>query len=301
VNALRRIPWLLVGGVALGLALGLVYTWIVSPVTYVDAAPDALRTDFKDGYRALIASAYQADGDRERARTRLAALGDSDPAAALTAQANALLAAGDPDGSAYALLQLAQAVQPPTPTISLSNTPAVIVVPATMPFTETPFLTDTPSITDTPGGLPTETPSITDTPGITDTATPTITPIVSPTARPSRTPTPTPGLPYALVERQTVCDANLLDALIQVHVRDAAGVPVPGMEVVVAWGGGRESIFTGLKPERGDGYADFAMTPGILYSVQVAGGAADPDLETPPCEAGGVTWWGSLLLVFQQP
>jgi hypothetical protein len=293
---LRRIPWYLVGGVVLGLALGLVYTWIISPVTYVDAAPDSLRADFKDGYRALIASAYQADGDLDRARTRLASLADPDPVAALTAQANALLAAGDPDGSAYALLQLAQAVQPVTPTVSLSNTPAVIVVPATMSFTEPPFPTDTPSITDTPGGPPT------DTPVATETATPTITPIVSPTARPSRTPTPTPGLPYALVSQETVCNANLLDALIQVQVRDAAGVPVPGVEIVVAWDGGREHIFTGLKPELGDGYADFAMTPGILYSVQIAsGGASAEGLEAPPCEAGGVTWWGSLLLVFQQP
>ncbi|KAF0107872.1 MAG: hypothetical protein FD146_1503 [Anaerolineaceae bacterium] len=288
---LRRIPWLLVGGVALGVALGLVYTWIVSPVTYVDAAPDALRSDFKDQYRVLIASAYQADGDLDRARARLASLRDPDPAAALTGQASALLAAGDPDGSAYALLQLAQAVQPPAPTAAASSTPTIIVVPATMPPTDTPF------ITDTPGGPPTDTPSVSETP-----FTPTVTPFLSATPRPSRTPTPTPGLPYALAAQETVCNANLLDALIQVQVRDAAGYPVPGVDILVTWDGGREHIFTGLKPELGNGYADFAMTPGIVYSVQVAsGGAPVEGLEAPTCEAGGVTWWGSLRLVFQQP
>ena len=280
MNALRRIPWYLLGGVVLGIALGLVYSWLISPVKYVDGAPDALRADFKDQVRVLIASAYQADGDLDRARARLAALGEPDPAPALTGQASRLLAAGDPEGSAYALLLLAQVLQPAAPTGAISSTPLVVVSPATMPPPSTP------SLTDTPGGSPE----------------PSATLIISPTPRPTRTLTPTPGLPYVLASQETVCDANLLGALIQVEVRDAAGNPIPGVDLLVTWDGGREHIFTGLKPELGDGYADYAMTPGIVYTVQVAsGGAAASGLEAPSCESGAATWWGSLLLVFHQP
>ena len=215
-----------------------------------------------------------------RARARLAALGEPDPAPALTGQASRLLAAGDPEGSAYALLLLAQVLQPAAPTGAISSTPLVVVSPATMPPPSTP------SLTDTPGGSPE----------------PSATLIISPTPRPTRTLTPTPGLPYVLASQETVCDANLLGALIQVEVRDATGNPIPGVDLLVTWNGGREHIFTGLKPELGDGYADYAMTPGIVYTVQVAsGGAAASGLEAPSCESGAATWWGSLLLVFHQP
>ena len=73
---LRRIPWYLIGGLLLGIILGLVYSWLISPIEYVDAAPSALRADFKDQYRALVALAYQADGNLGLAGARLEALGD---------------------------------------------------------------------------------------------------------------------------------------------------------------------------------------------------------------------------------
>jgi hypothetical protein len=306
VKRLRHIPWYLVGGLVLGFALGLVYAWLISPVQYVDSTPDALQADFKDQYRLLIASAFQVDGDLARASTRLAWLGDPQPAPALTAQASRLLEAGDPQGSAYTLLLLAQALQPVTPVVATemaSTTPTMIISPTTMPPS------DTPSITDTPGGPLTETPSVTNTPAMTDTPTTTDTPapptatlFLSPTPRPTRTPVPTPGEPYVLTSQDAICNANQLGVLIQIQVRNAAGEPVPGEDIIVSWAGGREHIFTGLKPELGNGYADFGMTPGILYSVQIAsGGVSVTDLEAPSCESGGATWWGSILLTFQQP
>lgn len=301
MSFLRRVPWVLVAGVILGIVLGIVYAWLISPVQYVDGAPDALHSSFKDQYRRLIASTYQVDGDLARARLRLSTLADPDPAAALIDQASRLLAIGDPEGAAYSLLVLAQALQPATPTVFLDPsptptlTPIVIVSPATMPPTDTPWITDTPFITDTPGGPPSDTPSVTDTPTATLTPTPTSTPL------PTRTPLPTVEAPYTLLSRQSICDPNRLEPRLQVELRNDAGQPVPGVRITIAWPGGREYIFTGLKSELGDGYADYTMTPGVLYTVQVFNSQLVREIQAPPCEMGGLSWWGSLLLTFQQP
>ena len=34
----------------IGIALGLVYGWIISPVEYVDTTPDTLRADYRADY-----------------------------------------------------------------------------------------------------------------------------------------------------------------------------------------------------------------------------------------------------------
>ena len=67
----------------IGFGLGLTYAWVISPVKYVDADPQALRADFKDHFRSAISAAYASTGDLERARARLALFNDPDPAQAL--------------------------------------------------------------------------------------------------------------------------------------------------------------------------------------------------------------------------
>jgi len=66
--------------IALGLAAGLYYGWVVSPVAYVDTAPNTLREDYKADFVLMVAEAYQADGDLEAARRALALLGEDAPA-----------------------------------------------------------------------------------------------------------------------------------------------------------------------------------------------------------------------------
>ena len=88
-----------------------------------------------------------------------------------------------------------------------------------------------------------------------------------------------------------------------VEVYDAAGEPVPGVAILITWSGGDERIFTGLKPELGLGYADYAMTPGEVYALHIAeGGPAVTGLTAQECEttAGG-RYWGSWSLIFAQP
>ena len=79
-------PSLLLLGLMLGLGLGLLYGWVISPVQYTDTEPHSLRADYRAGYLRLVAAAYGQDHDLDRVRLRLAKLKDLDPAQTITAQ-----------------------------------------------------------------------------------------------------------------------------------------------------------------------------------------------------------------------
>lgn len=64
---------------ALGLGIGLFYGWVISPVRYVDVAPDMLREDYKADYVQMTAEIFQADNDAAAAAARLAVLGPQPP------------------------------------------------------------------------------------------------------------------------------------------------------------------------------------------------------------------------------
>jgi hypothetical protein len=106
-----------------------------------------------------------------------------------------------------------------------------------------------------------------------------------------------------LEEQSFICDQRLGEPQIQVQATGSAGEPVPGVEVIVSWDGGEDHFFTGLKPEIGLGYADFAMTPGLVYTLRLAdGGEPVTDLTAAECEtSGGTRYWGAWLLIFEQP
>lgn len=305
----RRGPWYLLTGLFLGLLAGVLYAWLVAPVEYTDTPPASLRADFKDQYRTLIALAYAAGGDLNRANARLIYLGDPDPLAALVAQADRQ--AADPASAAdvEALRRLAQALgaelASPTPALSPSPTagqasPTPTASPSLtppLPSPTTPLTTTlTPAASSSPPG-----PSRTSAPTRTPTLTPT--PFATFTPLPSRTPTATPGAPFVLDERLFVCDPALNGPLLQIQVYDAANQPVPGVEALIAWDGGQERFYTGLKPELGLGYADYALTPGLIYRLQVgAGGQSLNDLAAAECESpGGQRYWGVWQLTYLQP
>jgi len=100
-----------------------------------------------------------------------------------------------------------------------------------------------------------------------------------------------------------VCDVNRIAPLVQVEVQDAAGQPVPSVEVIMTWEAGQDHFFTGLQPEMGLGYGDFVMTPGVVYSVRLVGGEQPiNDLTAADCVAeDGSRFWGSWYLIFVQP
>ncbi len=284
---MRRIPWEALLAFLAGLGFGLFYSWVISPVRVVDSAPVALRADFKDQYRSAIAAAFAGTGNLERARARLALLGDLDPTEALNAQAQRLLASGevrqaDQIAALVSALDHGSAlVQPVSPT-------------ANPPFTAEPISTGSDAApTSTLQNLLTSTPEIF----------PTQVVIIDPTPRPTRTPLPTQGAPFALTGQESICDSNLPDGLVQVLVLNSNRRQVPGVEIRITWDGGEDQFFTGLKPELGNGYADFIMTPNIAYTVQLAQGSdIAASLIAPACESSdGDSFIGGFKLMFQQP
>ena len=54
-----------------------------------------------------------------------------------------------------------------------------------------------------------------------------------------------------------------------VMVLDAGGGQVPNAELFIRWGSGEDRFFTGLKPEFGEGYADYTMEKGETYQVSI--------------------------------
>lgn len=312
----NRGPWYLLTGLALGLIIGLAYAWLVRPVQYTNTAPASLRSDFKDQYRVLIASAYASNGDLVRARARLDLLQDEDAAKILAEQAQRKLAQDGSTSEARALGLLAVALgeAPPTAIQPDQSSEAPQDESGGSPTPSgganlTPSPTTVGDETSTPSSPTTSTPEevISDTLAIlatlTTTPDPTRTPFLTNTPLATRTPTPTQGAPFVLQSRESVCDPKLEQALIQVEAYDAAEQPVSGVEAIVNWEGGENHFFTGLKPELSLGYADFIMTPGINYSLRLAeGGQPITDLAAAECEdQDQERYWGSWLLVFVQP
>ena len=273
-----------------GIGLGLAYSWKISPVTYVDASPAILRDDFKDQYRMVIAASYTSTQDLARARARLELLGETDLIGELSALAQRMLGAGESFDRVRPLAQLATDLQQGFVSLPFTTTPFApdpeTLNPAT-PFIEEPRPTEAESL-----------PESTITFGGTELA-----PAVStPPIRPAFTPLPLPGTPFALVGQDTVCDPGLSRGLLQIMLMDSHRRQVPGIEIIITWADGENHFFSGLKPELGNGYADFLMKEGIVYSVRVVeGGSFVPNISAPTCtEPNSDTYLGGLLLTFQQ-
>jgi hypothetical protein len=126
----------------LGLAGGLSYAWLVAPRPS-SAAPDRLNPTDRDLYLRLVAAAYAADGDRDRATQRLAAVGPD-----ATAHLSALLADDLDDGRPVAdLAQLAAALNLDAPAAALLAAPQplpAVTAPATPAATTSTAALDAP-------------------------------------------------------------------------------------------------------------------------------------------------------------
>lgn len=295
--------WYLLTGFVIGIVLGLVYAWLVAPRERQDTSPASLQAEFKDQYRAMIASAFVATGNLPRAEARLVLLADDDVIQVLAAQAQRTLGEGKSPLEAQALGLLAVAlgegesnlIPSPLPsTTSSQNEESTRESPT--PGNPEPAQT-TPLPTATPGDqISSPTPTGQDS-QFANAGLSTATPLST------LTPTATSGAPFVLQSNTFVCEPGLPNPLIQVVAQDRSGDPLPGQEITVTWDAGEDFFFTGLKPEIDPGYADFLMEPGIVYEVHmVAGGQSVPDITPGECETEtGSRYWGSWLLIFSRP
>jgi hypothetical protein len=270
-------------GLAIGLLAGLVYTWVIAPVELIDVGPSLMRADYRREWVRLAALSYVADGDLERARWRLQDLAREDIAAAMEALIDEYAAAGRSADMMRRLTTLAQALG--------VQTPAMLV------YLGTPMASPAP--TDTP--LPTLAPSPAP-------FTPTVVSTAAPTLKPTRTPypptsTPEPLPPFQLASKEQICKPGQAPH-IEVVVQDESGAGLPGVEVWLMWADGADQAVTGLKPEKGVGYADFAVEEGVEYSLGTSElGApliAGLRLESCPQEKGKEPLVGSWRIVLER-
>lgn len=290
---MKRFPLDILLALLLGLGLGLAYSWLIAPPHITNADPIALRADFKDQYRAMIAASFAANNNLPRAQSRLALLGDANLVEALSSEAQRMIASGE-FKEADQLAALASALENgyaelPVPTITPeSNSFLIDTEPTTTlppPPEELPFqLTETPQLIE---------PAISETQAV----------IFNPTPRPTHTLIPTLGVPFALITEETVCDPTLPDGLLQVMIFNSSHRQVAGAKIIISWDNGDDYFFTGFKPEIGNGYADYVMTPGVNYSLRLAAGSdVASELNAPACQtSSGETFVGGIKLTFQQP
>jgi len=269
-------------GLILGLTGGLVYAWLISPVVYVNASPARLSERYKDDYIYLTSQSYALTGDWDTAQERLAELEEESLPQRVAALFERYLREGAPAPAVRNLAVLTQQVGGDSPALSLFGpTPRPPqVTPTATPAGSTPTATLLPTPSLTP--IPTRTPQ------------PTLTP--SPTPVPTATPRPA----YRLLSQERVCEPDEPAPRIEVEVVDAVLDPLPGVEVIISWEGGRDRFYTGFRSDQGPGYGDFTMTPGLSYAVTLAEGSPTiSGLRVEPCgeDTGGLP--GGWRLSFQ--
>jgi hypothetical protein len=240
-----------------GLAGGLLYTWVLDPIEWYDTTPDALCTEDKLVYLTLLGDLYAAEDDLSRVEARLAELDVEADGPVLAGLIEQYLDSGGRTEEVRNLARLAEA---------LGASGGVLSVFASAP---TPSPEPTSTVPSQPGP--------------------------SPTAGPSATPAPS----FQLTEQTAICAEPGRPGFIAVRVRDAEGNEMAGVELVVSWSTGQDRFFTGLRPERGAGYADFRMEPKVEYEVALASFKGDAaqglisELSPGVCPTGtlALDWW----------
>lgn len=290
MSGFPRRPAVAVLGLMIGLALGLAYTWVIDPVELVNTYPALLRSDYRQSWVRLVALSYVADGDLERARLRLGGLEQEDMAMVIQALIEEYAAEGRPASMLRSLTALAEAMNVHTPAMWVYLSPQASSPPSPT-ITSSP--TSTPTRAHTPTFRPSPTPII---PMPEPTSTPTpipqdVVPSVAPTPEPTSTPPPTPTPPLLarlrLTSQEQICERGQIPH-IEVVVTDERGVGVPGVEVWLMWSGGADRAVTGLKPQKGTGYADFGAEVGASYDLGIGelGMPLVTNLQIEPCPLG---------------
>lgn len=301
--------WFLLTGVVVGALLGLFVTWGIFPTPYVEASPASLRADFKDEYRYMIAASYAVTGNLGRARARLGVLEDKDSVQALGDQYQRMLANNTAPDVIRSIANLSQALQADsasTPSPQGTSTPLpplpspTPVDESTSPEVSTSTATAVPATIQADTETPTPETVASSTPDVTSTPLPVSAATVTP--RSTHTPTFTPGPPFNLVETKKICEQSQ-PGLLQISLENSSGQPAAGIELIVTWAGGEEHFFTGLKPELGNGYADFVMSPNVEYALSLSNGNTRvTGLSAPACTAkDGSSFFGGAHLDFKQP
>jgi len=250
-----HVSWFaLILGIIVGIVGGLSYTW-TEPVDEYDVSPNQLSAEDLDYYLVAIILDYNYDGDLEKAVNRLLELDlpGNDPLQAVADTACRLATSRYANSSSG--LRAIRSMMAFYQSQERKGCADEIIVTGEI-YATTVVEVDIPTATLMPPASKTPTP-----PGA-------IAP--SPTPPQPIIPTTPPENSYNLVAINNFCDVEL-GGLIEVFIQNYNGQGVPGQPIRVRWDSGESTFFTGLKPERGAGYADFKMEAGIGYIIDMPG------------------------------
>lgn len=73
---LDRKPILGISALVLGLAIGVLYAWVISPVRWVNGTPEQLRDDLRQDYMRMVVDSYSINNNENLAVTRYRTLGE---------------------------------------------------------------------------------------------------------------------------------------------------------------------------------------------------------------------------------
>lgn len=256
----RRSPFSLIAlliGLAIGLAGGWYYAYFLNPTQETSTRPDQLQLTEQEHYVVAIMLAYGYDSDLGTAINRLASLEfASDPVQEVANIACNLARTGYVDSTSG--LRAVRAMRTFYQLQGRTGCADTIVPdPQSVPL-EVAIQAATPTQTLPPP--PTKTPA-----SVLATATPDGI-VVVPTTAPQRN--------YTGIIVQTFCSVEL-SGIIEIRVRVNSTEEIAGEPIRVAWENNQSDFVTGLKPERGIGYADFQMEPNLSYIVSMPG-LSDP-------------------------
>ena len=251
---MNRPPELLIllGSVAIGLAIGLAYAWLLDPVELYNTTPPVLRVDYRHDWIRLAALGYVADGDLQRAETRLASFGPEDLQPALAALLESYASQGQTAEVMRPLSNLADRLGVDTPAMAV-------------------YLGPPPTAASLPP--PTSTPS----------PSPTVEPISpTPTSTPPISPLPIPSPSRWVISQTWICTDTTPQLQVWVQAippveeseddqesEPPAVEPLAGVVLWLTWPDGADRAVTGLRPLIDPGYADFTLRPGVPYALSL--------------------------------
>jgi hypothetical protein len=252
----RYVSWTgLILGIILGVTGGLGFAWSSSPVEEFDTAPWQLKQEDKEKYVVAIILQWSYDGDLGSAINRLLDLklkGD-DPIQQV-ADIACKLASSDYVNNNSGMRAIRTMIQ--FYELQGRTGCAEVLLPAYTPQAQITIVPPTATPTVPPPPSKTPTPQ--------DAVRPSTTPFIV------IVPTTPPQLDFRIVRLEPFCDVELA-GVIEVRVQQPNADPIPGQAVRVRWDGGQDTFLTGMKPERGMDYADYAMETGKGYTVEIPG------------------------------
>ncbi len=286
---------LLLTGLIIGVALGLFFAWEIQPVEYYDSYPPLLYIEYRRDWIRMTTQSHGVLPDLTRAQARLRDLDTAEVRQVMDEALAQAVTQGRPVAQLRRMAELAASYGVDTANVRIYTSAQV---PTALPATLQPTPLTPATATATPDSVP-------------PAPTPTTISIVLPTPTPQ--PTPQTLSPYTVVQRESDCALHPTIAIsltqeITVTVRGrerVQQVPLPGVELWLLWDEGADHAFTGLRPERGLGYADFAVEPAHNYTLYVNAptGAPVATLTIGPCPGDADLVWTtwSLTLLYVEP